>query len=392
MHPLDFVAEELAGLRNQGLCRPLRVLSGPQGARAVIDGRPVINLSSNNYLGLANHPSLVEAAVAATQRLGAGSGAVRTIIGTMELHLELERRLAAFKRAEAVLVFQSGFTTNAGVIPVLVGEGDAIISDELNHASIIDGCRLSRAQVLRFAHRDVADLERVLREAQGFRRRLVITDGVFSMDGDIAPLPGVVPLAQRYGAMTYVDDAHGSGVLGENGRGTVNHFHLEGLVDVQIGTLSKALGALGGYVAGSRDLIDLLIHRGRPFLFSTSHPPGVTAAAIAAVDVLERDPDLVDRLWENARYFKAGLKRLGFDTGGSETPITPVIIGEGSLAMRFSDRLFAAGVFAQGVSYPTVPADKSRVRTIVTAEHTREDLDHALEVFGRVGREMGVCR
>ncbi len=392
MHPLDFVAEELAGLRNQGLCRPLRVLSGPQGARAVIDGRPVINLSSNNYLGLANHPSLVEAAVAATQRLGAGSGAVRTIIGTMELHLELERRLAAFKRAEAVLVFQSGFTTNAGVIPVLVGEGDAIISDELNHASIIDGCRLSRAQVLRFAHRDVADLERVLREAQGFRRRLVITDGVFSMDGDIAPLPGVVPLAQRYGAMTYVDDAHGSGVLGENGRGTVNHFHLEGLVDVQIGTLSKALGALGGYVAGSRDLIDLLIHRGRPFLFSTSHPPGVTAAAIAAVDVLEREPELVDRLWENARYFKAGLKRLGFDTGGSETPITPVIIGEGSLAMRFSDRLFAAGVFAQGVSYPTVPADRSRVRTIVTAEHSRDDLDQALEVFGRVGREMGVCR
>lgn len=385
----DFLAAELQSLREQGLYRPLRVLGGPQGPRAWVDGRWVVNLSSNNYLGLANDPRLKQAMIEATQKLGAGTGAVRTIIGTQEIHLELERRLAEFKHAEAVLVFQSGFTANAGCIPVLVGDGDVVLSDELNHASIIDGCRLSRARVVRFPHRDMAGLEQVLREHLGARRRLIITDGVFSMDGDVAPLPQIVELAQRYAAITYVDDAHGSGVMGD-GRGTVHHFGLDGKVDVQIGTLSKAIGVVGGYVAGSRDLIDLLIHRGRPFLFSTAQPPGVAAACLAAVEIIEREPELVSKLWENARYFKSGLKALGFDTGRSETPITPVIAGDGALAMRFSDELLKAGVFAQGISYPTVPADRSRVRTIVTAVHSRDDLDEALEAFARTGRSLGL--
>lgn len=388
MGALDFIKDDVQSIRDQGLYRRLKVLQSPQMPRSVIDGREVVNLSSNNYLGLANHPKLKEATVRATEEWGAGSGAVRTIIGTMSLHVELEERLAKFKHTEAAVVFQSGFTCNSGVIPVLVGEGDAIISDELNHASIIDGCRLSRAQIARYPHRDMAGLKKVLEDTQGFRRRLVITDGVFSMDGDIAPLPDIVELSKKYNAITYVDDAHSSGVLGQNGRGSVNHFGLDGQVDVQVGTLSKAVGVLGGYVATTRDLVELLYHRGRSFLFSTSHPPGVTAACLAALDILEQEPELIDRLWDNTRYFKAGLATLGFNTGNSETPITPVIAGQGALAMKLSDRLLEEGVFAQGIGYPTVPNDKSRVRTIVTAAHTKEELDLALKAFEKVGKEL----
>lgn len=388
---LDFLEAELQSIKDQGVYRPLREVQSAQGPRAVIDGHDVINLSSNNYLGLATHPRLKRAAIEATEKYGAGSGAVRTIVGTMSLHNELEKRLAEFKHVEASVVFQSGFTCNSGVIPVLVGEGDVIVSDELNHASIIDGARLSRAKVTRFAHSNMDDLKRVLTEVKGqFRRILIITDGVFSMDGDIARLPDIVMLARQYGAMTYVDDAHSSGVLGKNGRGSVNHFGLDGQVDVQVGTLSKAMGVLGGYVASTRTLIEMLWHRGRPFLFSTSHPPGVAAACIAAIDVMLDEPELIDRLWDNARYFKAGLTELGFNTGRSETPITPVIVGEGSLAMTLSDRLFQAGVFAQGIAFPTVARDKARVRTIVSATHTRQDLDEALAAFGQVGRELGI--
>jgi len=388
---LDFLEAELQSIKDQGVYRPLREVQSAQGPRAVIDGHDVINLSSNNYLGLATHPRLKRAAIEATEKYGAGSGAVRTIVGTMSLHNELEKRLAEFKHVEASVVFQSGFTCNSGVIPVLVGEGDVIVSDELNHASIIDGARLSRAKVTRFAHSNMDDLKRVLTEVKGqFRRILIITDGVFSMDGDIARLPDIVMLARQYGAMTYVDDAHSSGVLGKNGRGSVNHFGLDGQVDVQVGTLSKAMGVLGGYVASTRTLIEMLWHRGRPFLFSTSHPPGVAAACIAAIDVMLDEPQLIDRLWDNARYFKAGLTELGFNTGRSETPITPVIVGEGSLAMTLSDRLFQAGVFAQGIAFPTVARDKARVRTIVSATHTRQDLDEALAAFGQVGRELGI--
>lgn len=387
-NPLAFADQEVEELRLQGLFRPLKELQSPQGARATFDGREVINLSSNNYLGLTTHPRLVEAAVRATQEYGAGSGSVRTIAGTMTLHEELEQKLAGFKHTEAALVFQSGFTCNSGIIPVLVYEGDAILSDELNHASIIDGIRLTRAERKIWPHRDMDALEQALKETQTARRRLVVTDGVFSMDGDVAPLPDIVGLAERYNAIVYVDDAHSSGVFGANGRGTIDHFGLHGRVHVQVGTLSKAIGSLGGYAATTQGLRDLLIHRGRPFLFSTSHPPAVTAACIAAIDVLQDEPELIDRLWENTRYFKAGLERLGLNTGASESPITPVIAGEGRKAMRLSDRLFAEGVFAQGIGYPTVPEPKSRVRTIVTAEHTRSDLDRALAAFETVGKEL----
>jgi glycine C-acetyltransferase len=390
MDVLGFVEEELDELREKGLFRRLRELESPQGPRAVFDGREVINLSSNNYLGLTTHPRLVRAALEATEHFGAGSGSVRTIAGTMTLHEELERRLAAFKHTGAALVFQSGFTCNTGIIPVLVGEGDAILSDALNHASIIDGIRLTRAERKIWPHADMNALEAALKETQSARRRLVITDGVFSMDGDIANLPDIVALAERYNAIVFVDDAHSSGVLGKNGRGSVDHFGLHGRVHVQVGTLSKALGALGGYVASTQGLRDLLIHRGRPFLFSTSHPPAVAAACIAAIDVLENEPELIDRLWENTRYFKTGLRRLGFNTGSSESPITPVIAGEGRKAMELSDRLFAEGVFAQGIGYPTVPEGKARVRTIVTATHTTADLDQALAAFERAGRALGL--
>jgi glycine C-acetyltransferase len=388
---LDFLDQELAELKARGLFRPLRVLESAQESEVVIGGRRLINLSSNNYLGLTTHPRLRKAMVDATERLGVGSGAVRTIAGTMAVHEELERKLAFFKHCPAALVFQSGFTANLAVLQVLVGEGDLIVSDALNHASIIDGIRLSKAERVVYEHRSLDDLERRLHAVRGkYRRILVVTDGVFSMDGDIAPLAGIVERAEAAGAMVMVDDAHASGVLGQDGRGTVNHFQLDGRVELQIGTLSKAIGVLGGYVASTQAMRDFLIHRARPFLFSTSHPPGVAAACAAALDVLVSEPQRMERLWANTRHFKDGLRRLGFDTGGSETPITPVIVGKGELAMRLSDQLLEAGVFAQGIGYPTVPDNRSRVRTIVTAAHSEAQLDRALEAFAGAGRALGI--
>ena len=386
----QFLTDDLDSLRAKGLFRPLRVLQSPQEPMVMIDGRRLINLSSNNYLGLTTHPRLREAMVTATEEWGVGSGAVRTIAGTMALHEQLEAKLAAFKHTEAALVFQSGFAANVGLLQVLVGEGDVIISDELNHASIIDGIRLSRAERSIYRHRDMDDLGRHLDTHRGKRVKLVVTDGVFSMDGDIAPLPEIVARAEAHGALVMVDDAHASGVLGANGRGTVNHFGLEGRVDLQMGTLSKAIGVLGGYVASTQVVRDFLIHRARPFLFSTSHPPGVAAACMAALDVLLEEPERIERLWSNTRRFKQGLLRLGFQVGSSETPITPVIVGKGDLAMRLSDRLLDRGVFAQGIGYPTVPEGRARVRTIVTSTHTEAQLDRALEAFEVAGRELGI--
>ena len=388
--PLEFLTTELTALREQGLYRRLRVLDGEQSAHASVDHRSVVNLSSNNYLGLTTHPKLRERALDATRRLGVGSGSVRTIAGTMDIHMELERKLAAFKQTEAAVVFQSGFTANAGTVSSILGKDDVIVSDELNHASIIDGARLSRAAIKVFPHRDVDAARSIVAALPRGQRTLIITDGVFSMDGDLGALPGLCDLADEFGCIMMVDDAHASGVFGRNGRGTVDHFGLHGRVDVQVGTLSKAVGALGGYVAGSRALVEFLHHRARPFLFSTSHPPAVAAACLAAIDVLESEPELIDRLWENTRFFKAGLAALGFDTGGSESPITPVIVGDGVLAMTLSDRLFEAGVFAQGIGFPTVARGKARVRTIVTATHTREDLQFALDCFRKVGTELGI--
>jgi glycine C-acetyltransferase len=396
--PLAFLADELDELRREHLYRPLRVLSSAQGPVVSVDGHRCVNLSSNDYLGLTHHPRLREAALAAVRDFGAGSGAVRTIAGTMTLHEDLEAALATFKGTEAVLTFQSGFSANTGVIPTITGEQDLIISDALNHASIIDGMRLSKAPRKVFAHRDVEALRRVLAEAreQGglaglpYRLILVVTDGVFSMDGDIAPLPGIVAAAEEYGAAVMVDDAHASGVLGRNGRGTVDHFGLHSRVAIQVGTLSKAVGVLGGYVAGSQALRDMLIQRSRPFLFSTSHPPAVAAACREAIRVLEEEPELIERLWANTRRFKAELARLGFDTGASETPITPVMMGDSAVAGRFSARLFEEGIFAQPVIYPTVALDKARIRTIVTAAHTDQMLDTALAAFDRVGRELAL--
>jgi len=393
--PLAFLEAEIEELKAKGLFRRMRVVQSEQRSRCMIDGREVITLSSNNYLGLTTHPKLREAAIEAVRRFGAGSGAVRTIAGTMSLHEELERRLAEFKGTEAVLTFQSGFTANTGVIPILAPEGAAIVSDALNHASIIDGIRLTKAERKVFPHADIDALREVLRgvrAAPGGAERtvLVITDGVFSMDGDIARLPEITDAAEEAEAIVYVDDAHASGVLGRNGRGSVDHFGLHGRVQVQVGTLSKAMGVLGGYVAGPMVLRQLLEHRARPFLFSTSHPPAVAAACLAAIDVLESEPELIERLWQNTRYFKAGLAALGFDIGASETPITPVIAGSGALAMKLSDRLFEEGVFAQGIGFPTVPDDRSRVRTIVTAEHSREELATCLAAFEKVGRELAL--
>ncbi|MBX6341068.1 MAG: glycine C-acetyltransferase [Thermomicrobiaceae bacterium] len=387
---LGFLEEEIERLKQQGLYRPLRVVESPNEPVFVVDGKRVINLSSNNYLGLTTHPKLIEAAIEATRRWGVGSGAVRTIAGTMSLHEELERRLAAFKHTEAALTFQSGFTANVGVLQSVLKEEDVIISDQLNHASIIDGIRLSKAQRKIFPHKDMDGLEQALKETQSARVRLVVTDGVFSMDGDIAPLPEIVDLAERYNAIVMVDDAHASGVLGQNGRGTVNHFGLDGRVQIQIGTLSKAIGALGGYVAGPQVLRDFLIHQARPFLFSTSHPPSVVATCIAALDVLETEPQLIDKLWDNTRFFKERLSALGFDTGKSETPITPIIVGEAEKAMALSDKLFERGVFAQGIGYPTVPHGQARIRTIVSAAHTREQLQQALDAIEESGRELGI--
>ena len=388
--PLHYLSAELQGLRDQGLYRRLRVLDGEQKARASVDSRAVVNLSSNNYLGLTTHPRLREDALEATAAFGVGSGSVRTIAGTMQLHVELERRLAMFKGTEAAVVFQSGFTANAGTVSSILGREDVIISDELNHASIIDGARLSRAAIKVFPHKDASAARAIVAGLPPAQRKLIITDGVFSMDGDLGALPALCDVADEFGCIMMVDDAHASGVFGRNGRGTVDHFGLHDRVDIQVGTLSKAVGVLGGYVAGSQELIDFLHHRARPFLFSTSHPPAVAAACIAALDVLEQEPDLIAQLWDNTRFFKSGLDALGFNTGGSESPITPVIVGDAALAMRLSDRLFAEGVFAQGIGFPTVPQGKARVRTIVTATHTREELQFALDVFKAVGSELGV--
>jgi glycine C-acetyltransferase len=388
--PLAFLTIELDSLKQQGLYRHLRVLEGEQKPKTTFDHRQVVNLSSNNYLGLTTHPKLRERALEAIRTLGVGTGSVRSIAGTMDIHMELERRLATFKKTEAVVVLQSGFAANAGTVAAVLSKDDVVVSDQLNHASIIDGARLSRAAIKVFPHKDVAAARTILQELPAGQRKLLITDGVFSMDGDLGALPELCGLADEFDCIMMVDDAHASGVFGANGRGTVDHFGLHGRVDIQVGTLSKAIGALGGYVAGSRALIEFLYHRARPFLFSTSHPPAVAAACIAALDVLEEEPAIIDRLWENTRFFKSGLQALGFNTGLSESPITPVIAGEGALAMKLSDRLFEEGVFAQGIAFPTVARDKARVRTIVTATHTHAELQFALDVFGKVGRELEI--
>lgn len=393
MSKLDFLKEELESLRQQGLYNTIRTIESPQGGWFVVDGKRVLNLCSNNYLGLANNERMREAAKKAVDEYGVGPGAVRTIAGTQTLHLELERKLAEFKHAEACIVLQAGFTANLAVIPTITGEGDVIFSDELNHASIIDGCRLSHAKKVRYAHNDVKDLEARLKEEKPTARRmLIVTDGVFSMDGDIAPLPDIVEVADKYGAMVMVDDAHGEGVLGEGGRGIVNHFKLEGKVEVEVGTLSKALGVMGGYVTGEKTLIEYLKQRGRPFLFSTGLTPADTAAAIAAVDLLAESDELVRRLWDNAEYFRSGLKKLGFDTGKTQTPITPVMLGDEKLAVEFSRRLFAKNIFAQSIAYPTVAKGKARIRCMLSAAHTKEDLDFALKEFEATGKELGVIR
>jgi glycine C-acetyltransferase len=394
--PLSFLTDQLNDLKQRGTHFRLRILEDEQEPVCTFDGKKVINLASNNYLGLTTHPKLREAAIAAIHKYGVGSGAVRTISGTMKIHMELEEKIARFKNVEACVVFQSGFTANAGTVSAILGKEDFIISDELNHASIIDGARLSRAKILVFRHKDVAHAEEHLagiKDQPG--RKLLISDGVFSMDGDIGPLPGLCDVAEKYGAIMMVDDAHSSGVLGRNGRGTIDHFNVHGRVDVQVGTLSKAIGALGGYVCGTRDLIDYLYHRARPFLFSTSHPPSVAATCIAAFDVLEQEPERMEKLWENTRYFKKELGALGFNIGGkntpaSETPITPVIVGEGRLAMQFTRELFQEGVMAPGIAFPTVAEGKARIRTIMTATHTHEQLDEALGILSKVGKKLGI--
>jgi glycine C-acetyltransferase len=390
-NPLSYLHDQLEQWRAEGTYQRLRVLESESAAESRFDGKEVINLASNNYLGLTTHPKLREAAIDAVRKYGVGSGAVRTISGTMSLHMQLEERIAAFKNVEACVVFQSGFAANAGTVSAILTPEDHIISDELNHASIIDGCRLSKAKIHVFPHKDVGAAAKILGELSGVAgRKLLISDGVFSMDGDIGPLPGLVEAAEKHGAIMMVDDAHSSGVLGRNGRGTIDHFGLHGRVDVQVGTLSKAIGVLGGYVCGSRDLIEFLYHRARPFLFSTSHPPAVAAACIAAFDVLEQEPERVQMLWDNTKYFKQGLTAAGFNTGMSETPITPVIVGEAKRAHELSRELFQNGVLATGIGFPTVARDKARVRTIVTSSHTKAELDRALEAFRKAGKKLGI--
>jgi glycine C-acetyltransferase len=391
MGALDYLKERLADLEEQGLAIHPRTLEGPTGARARFDGRDVINLASNNYLGLANHPRMNAAAAKAAMELGAGTGAVRSIAGTMTMHRELERRFADFKHAPDALMFQSGFTANAGTVAAILDREDVIVSDRLNHASIIDGARLSRAEIKVFEHRDAGHADALLAEtARPGRRQLLITDGVFSMDGDIAPLPDLVEVAERRGAIMMIDDAHASGVLGTGGAGTVDHFGLHGRVDIQVGTLSKAIGVLGGFIAGPTELIEWLVNRGRPFLFSTSAPPAAVAACLEALDIIRDEPERLERLWENTRALKAGLHDLGYDTGTSETPITPVITKDEETTQTLARRLFEEGVFTPAIVYPTVAKGMARVRTIVTADHTKEDLGEALETFGRVGRELGL--
>ena len=389
--PLAYLGAQLDEWRTAGTYQRLRVLESESAAESRFDGKEVINLASNNYLGLTTHPKLREAAIEATRKYGVGSGAVRTISGTMSLHMELEERIAGFKQVEASVVFQSGFAANAGTVAAILTPDDHIVSDELNHASIIDGCRLSKAKIHVFPHKDVEAAERILAQLDSVPgRKLLITDGVFSMDGDIGPLPGLVEAAEKHGAIMMIDDAHSSGVLGRNGRGTVDHFGLHGRVHIQVGTLSKAIGSLGGYVCGSRALIEFLYHRARPFLFSTSHPPSVAASCLAAFDVLEQEPERIQCLWDNTEYFKQGLASSGFNTGMSETPITPVIVGDAALAHQLSRALFDEGVLATGIGYPTVAQGKARVRTIVTAAHTRDQLNYALEVFRGVGKKLGI--
>ncbi len=388
MDPLGFVAAHVRDLRERGLFRPLPVLQSPQGPRIRIGGRELINMSSNDYLGLANDPALREAAMAGARTWGGGAGAVRTIAGTLDVHEALETEIAAWKGVEATLVFQSGFAGNLGTIPALVGRGDVILSDELNHASIIDGCRLSRAEIRRFAHADADSLRNQLAACAPDQRKLVVTDGVFSMDGDIAPLPDICDAAEKFGAMVMVDDAHGSGVLGRGGRGSVDHFGLHGRVQVQLGTLSKAIGSMGGYIAGSQALRDYLTHTARPVLFSTSHPPAVVETTRAAIRLLTEEPERVEKLWDNARFFKQGLADLGMDLGRSATPITPVIVGEAERAHGLSDRLRQRGVFVQSVAFPTVARDAARVRAMVSAAHSRDDLAQAVDAFGEAMRDL----
>ena len=388
---LAWVERELENLKKEGLYTTIRTLGSPQGAWLIVDGRKVLNFCSNNYLGLANHPTLVEKAKEAIDKYGVGPGAVRTIAGTMELHVELEKRLAEFKGAEAAISFQSGFNANLATIPAIVDKGDLIISDELNHASIIDGVRLSKAARAIYKHKDMDLLRDVLKENAGkYRRTLIVTDGVFSMDGDIAPLDKIVELAKEYNAITMVDDAHGEGVLGRGGRGIVDHFGLHGQVDIEVGTMSKAFGVVGGYVAGDRRIVEWLRQRGRPFLFSSAMTVPDTAACLAAVNILESSTELVDRLWENARYFQGAMRDLGFDTGFTETPITPVMLGEEKLAQEFSKRLYEEGVFGTAIAYPTVPKGKARIRVMISAAHSKDDLDFGLEKFAKVGKELGV--
>ncbi len=391
IHELPYLQDKVKELKEQGVFRKLPILEGANESEVMLDGKKVINLSSNNYLGLATHPRLKKAAIQAVEKYGVGSGAVRTIIGNMDIHEELEKKLAEFKREEAVMVFQSGFNCNAGVIQAITDKGDLIISDELNHASIIDGVKLSKADKAVFKHSDMADLERVLKEKRDkYNQTLIITDGVFSMDGDLAKLPEIVELAEKYNCMTYVDDAHGSGVLGEGGRGTVDHFHLHGRIDFMIGTLSKGIGVIGGYCAGRQVMKDWLIHRGRPILFSTSLPPAAIGATIEAVNVLSESTELTERLWDNAKYFKQHLGELGFNTGKSETPITPVIIGDEAQTLVFSKKLMENGVYVSPIVFPTVPKGTGRVRCMVTAGHTKEQLKNAVEAFKVVGKEMNL--
>jgi glycine C-acetyltransferase len=388
---LQWIQDELQTLKDNGLYTRIRTLSSPQGAWLIVDGKKALNFCSNNYLGLANHPRVVQAAIEAIKEFGVGPAAVRTIAGTMSLHVKLEQRLATFKKVEAAITFQSGFNANVGAIPALVGKEDAIFTDELNHASIIDGCRLSGARIIRYAHCDAHDLERALKEHRaGFTRALVVTDGVFSMDGDVAPLDAIYDVTRNYNAILMVDDAHGEGVLGNGGRGIVDHFHLHGKVDIEIGTLSKAFGVVGGLVAGNPVVVEWLRQRGRPFLFSSAMTVPDTAACLAALDILEESTELVDKLWANSRYFKDEMRHLGFDTGQSVTPITPVMLGEAPMAQQFSRELFENGVFATAIGFPTVPRGKARIRVMISAAHERQDLDQGLEVFARVGRALGV--
>jgi glycine C-acetyltransferase len=390
---LQYLHDAIEDLKAKHLHFHLKILAGEQKPVANFDGKEVINLSSNNYLGLTTHPKLRRAAIDATRKFGVGSGAVRTIAGTMKMHLDLEAQIAAFKKVDACVVFQSGFTANAGTVSAILGKDDLVISDELNHASIIDGCRLSRATIKVFKHKDAADCERVLQESRDWNgKKLLISDGVFSMDGDIANLPALCDLAEKYNCIMMVDDAHSSGVLGNRGRGTIDHLNCHGRVDIQVGTLSKAIGSIGGYVCGSRDLIDFLQQRARPFLFSTSHPPSVTATCQAAFELLDSDAGekLIRKLWANTKFFKRKLKKLGFNTGKSETPITPILVGEAAKAFQFSRELFAEGVFAGAIGFPTVPEGKARLRTIVTATHKRADLERAAEIIGRVGKKLEV--